>query len=283
MIRPLSITFVVCALSACSSDPGGGGTGGSGGAVNQGGTNAGGTTSGGTGGSGGSSAGAGGSSQTTGGSAGTSGAAGSAGAVNCPMNECYRSGAGTDGYCSDDLTRVACSVGPDGCLIPGETQTCAEQCLKGTCCDNSSFDPDPDCVCISNPCLDNGFGEGWHCLPDGRSVVCSEFDCIRPANNTPKECEAGTTCDPGTGTCGGCDPSDQCYGFGTEGRKVCAGGLNEATCGLVNGCMVQTNVTACQKACAFGTGCCGGSGDPCCKGVSPSCFDGLSCVNDVCQ
>lgn len=287
MLRPLLLCSFVFALSACSSDSGGGGgsgaNGGGGGSAGGSAGSAGDAGSGGNGGTGaGQAGGSGGSAQSTGGSAGSGGEAGGAGATNCPTNECYGADAGTDGYCSDEQTRVACVPDADGCLVPGETTVCAKRCLKGTCCGTSSFDDDPLCECISNPCLDNGFGEGWHCLPDGRTVVCSDFTCIRPANNTPSDCEAGISCDPGTGTCGGCNPNDQCFGF-KEGRKVCAGGLNEATCGLVDGCMVQTNTTACQKACAFGTGCCGANGDPCCKGVSPSCFDGLSCVNDVCQ
>ena len=55
-----------------------------------------------------------------------------------------------------------------------------------------------------------------------------------------------------------------------------------ATCTVVDGCLVQTEVTQCGNACFFGTGCCGNAGDPCCP-QEPSCFDGSACVDDMCQ
>jgi hypothetical protein len=202
--------------------------------------------------------------------------------VDCPDNPCTAADAGADGYCADDSTRIACVAGPDGCLVPGESSTCEQRCLLGTCCVESSFDEGVQCDCLSNECLDNGLGEGWHCLPDGRETTCSEFNCIKPTTGFPRECDPGITCDPATGTCGGCDPNSEC--FGREGRTVCASapGINQATCAVVDGCSVETDVRDCARACVSGTGCCGTAGEPCCRGMTPSCFDGLVCVADVC-
>ncbi len=200
--------------------------------------------------------------------------------VECPDNPCSGSDAGPDGYCEDDTTRVECVMGPDGCPVPGQMSQCDDACAAGVCCSSSIAGDDPLCECISNECVDHGLGPGTHCLPDGRFLECGELSCLRPVNGTPTECEDGLACDASTGTCGGCDPENPCFGW-SEGTSVCTG-LNAATCAVVDGCMVETDAVQCQQACFFGQGCCGGAGDACCVALQPPCFNGLSCVDDVC-
>ncbi len=188
------------------------------------------------------------------------------------------------GYCVDDTTLMTCVPGPDGCPVPAEEVLCEDECLKGVCCFHGFGDP--KCSCVSNPCIDNGFDEGWHCLPNGQTVRCFEgFDCLTYATGSLEDCPEDQPCEPATGTCGGCDPDNACFAW-SEGLQLCASapGLNEATCGFVDGCLTETNITSCQgMLCVFGQGCCGGPGEPCCNAVSPSCSAGLACVDDVCQ
>ncbi|MEM9459932.1 MAG: hypothetical protein AAGF11_37500 [Myxococcota bacterium] len=203
--------------------------------------------------------------------------------IECPDNPCTSADASDMGYCVDGTTLMNCEPGPDGCLVPTVEVTCEDECLKGICCSNGFGEP--RCSCVSNECIDNGFDEGWHCLPNGQTVRCANTSsCLRPAHNTLEDCPADLACDPSTGTCGGCNPDDPCFGY-SEGFELCASapGLNEATCGLVNGCLTETNVTGCQSACVFGQGCCGGLGDVCCHIFDPPCFDGLACVDGTCQ
>ena len=134
--------------------------------------------------------------------------------------------------------------------MPGESKACEDECNFGVCC---GIFEDVSCSCISNPCLDNDLAAGWHCV-DNQEVYCFDFDCLEPFNGTPTDC-GENTCEPATGTCGGCEP-DACYGE-QAGTKLCGSDPNEitgATCALVDGCMQETMIEACDY-CEYGMGC----------------------------
>ncbi len=153
----------------------------------------------------------------------------------------------------DGPTAISCTVDRDGCRVPGEPTRCEDSCIAGVCCGEFGG---LDCECVSNPCLDNGLGEGWHCVDDQEVYCFDAFGCIHPSNNTPVDCGANA-CVPETGTCGGCKP-DECY-TESEGRKLCAsddgGPIKGATCALVDGCMQETMVEECEVGCEYGKGC----------------------------
>jgi hypothetical protein len=198
------------------------------------------------------------------------------GDTGCPENLCDPT---YGAFCGEQGERHLCEQDVSGCWVPtGETEACGAECVLGVCCDDW-IRGEVECECISNPCLDNDLGVGHFCLPDGQMVQCSDtFGCLVPTNGTPEECSVDSPCDQATGTCGGCNPDDQCFGW-SEGTKVCVGGAS-ATCGIVDGCMVETDVVSCANGCFFNIGCCGVAGEPCCQN---NCFNGTQCVEGICQ
>ncbi|MFT3764455.1 MAG: hypothetical protein QM820_02895 [Minicystis sp.] len=155
---------------------------------------------------------------------------------------------------------------------------CNGQCDPGLACIKGSGQA--LCVCDFNQCPTFS----WGCV--GNTEVYCHADapgqCPVPIESHP--CPSGMDCDPATGTCGGCDPNDDCFGHADGEFLTCGFGGVSYTCKLdTDGC-VKRVAEQCGISCVVGahTGCCGGQGQMCCSPPGAPCLDGLSCQNGAC-
>jgi hypothetical protein len=215
--------------------------------------------------------------------------------AGCPASACAVDG-GSAARC-DGKDVVTCGVDTDGCASESVITACAVGCSSGACCgeDGQSCCPGSLCgasagcehdslmcsTCPTNFCQTHGYASGYYCDPSGAEVYCSRdvFSGCDDASTTP--CAAA--CSPATGTCGGCDPKDPCFGF-KAGMKVCPNtpNITMTTCEQAGSCVVAGPFVTCQMECEFPSGCCGTSGDPCCIGQTPSCLNNLTCNQGIC-
>lgn len=124
---------------------------------------------------------------------------------------------------------------------------------------------------------------GYTC--DGnKEVACARTPpstCYYPLKS--RECPADKPCNPSTGTCGGCNPSDACTTKADGSFAGCIPYTAQWCRKDVDGCVKTVN-EKCGIACVGGAreGCCGGEGQMCCSPPGAACVTGLSCVGAVC-
>ncbi|MGK0359223.1 MAG: hypothetical protein ACI9U2_001524 [Bradymonadia bacterium] len=191
-------------------------------------------------------------------------------------------------WCADGLEcfdGMCSTCGGDGeACCPGASW---DQCADGLDCNRGRGGDSGTCgpiVCGSNPCSDAGLGSGYFCDADTQRRCTTTTDgCQVESNGAAAVCEPGQ-CDAATGTCNGCDLSNECAGL-PEGVKLCGGGNGptEQICGQVDGCDAVVDTNACPSSCLIGSGCCYDEGLPCCNGQTPACAAGLSCVDGLCS
>ncbi len=186
--------------------------------------------------------------------------------------------ADASGDVAKDATDPACGKTGQPCCT-------GKKCDAGLGCDSFKT---TCAACTSNYCVDHGLTSGWHCdAATGKEVQCGLDSFSGCATAYAQKCATGVTCSAATGTCGGCDPTDQCFEM-KEGLKICVPGTGKPTGGVCtkqpDGCVTTTGAVECaSKTCFFGSGCCGGLGDSCCKGVTPSCRAGSCNAAGTCE
>lgn len=214
----------------------------------------------------------------------------------CPSNACTGQSAGA--VVCDAKNVVTCAIDADGCAGEAVTTACATGCASGACCGEdgqaccagSTCDPSAACdpfklmcvTCPSNFCQTHGYTKGYYCDPSGSQVRCGLDVFTNCLDASTKQCMTAAACSSATGTCGGCDPNDPCFGW-PVGDKLCSGpGISMVTCQQSGSCVVASTPVTCGTECVSGSGCCGGSGDPCCSGQTPSCMNNLACNGGTC-
>jgi hypothetical protein len=159
-----------------------------------------------------------------------------------------------------------------------------QPCCGGTTCESGvvcTALPTGDKYCLCDTSLCDRFG---YVCDGNTSVGCGPTapgSCYVP--QTKKTCPVDQPCNPATGTCGGCNASDLCYGKADGSFLGCAPYTAQWCRKGTDGCMKQVNET-CGLSCVGGSrqGCCGGEGQMCCSPPSAACASGLSCAGDKC-